>query len=221
MYVDYSRIIAYAARGAAHTVRISGGKLLDLCDEFRTVTVEGHHIGELRTEALADGHFAASGLVEHRHAHSVPEAALPVHRHHAHVLYEAPVAYLVIGDVVVHVADQTAVSQTYIVEAGILYTGLAAHSARQFEDMPEGTQAYLSAEVHVPYAAGIEALCHFHLIPVLRGAGRGLEQSDFLCAEFSIFLHSSLSSSIFLNSPALRIIIPRSRFSPSSSAGPR
>ena len=163
------------------------GQGIELFDQLRTVAVHGHDVGRLGVHPVKDFHFPAAGFAQDGNFHPVAETSRPVHEQQVHVFDQAVRSDVVIGDIVGDVVDQAAVSDTDIVEAGMVDPAGADDSARQGERALQGADGYVSGEFRVRDVFYTAA--DFYAAPVLRTASGGDELPDLRISQGFVCFH--------------------------------
>ena len=146
-------------------------------------------------KAVVHHHFASSRLVQYSHFYPITEFATTIHQNDVHILDESIVAYLIIGYVVLHILDAAVIPHRYIVQGGMIQTGMFLHSACQGKLVLEHAQLYLTRETGMEHIIRLKIWGDLDVRPIVRRTGMFLQKADFVFVQFPIVVHIILHKS--------------------------
>ena len=94
------------------------------------MTIKRHNICQLSGKPVIDHNFASTGLIQHRHLHTVSEGTHPVCKDDIHIFNEGTAAYSIIGNIILYIFNAAVISDSHIMQSGIINSGMLAHSSR-------------------------------------------------------------------------------------------
>lgn len=144
--IEYHYMAADRTDSGGMLIGVEIGNFLHPRNQLRAVTVKCHDIGLVGGEFIADKHFTAACLVQHRHLYAVTELGQPVYEDNIHILDEGIVSDFIIGNIVLDILNAAVIAHCYIMECYVPQAGMFLYSARQGKFRPEHSQTYLARE---------------------------------------------------------------------------
>ena len=129
------------------------------------MAVKRHDISLLGGEAVIDGDFTATGLIEHRDLHAVAEGRLAVADDDIDIFDESVVSDAVIGNIIVNALYAAVVTHFNVVKRNMVQSGMLFHAAGELELLVKGSKADISRETGGNDMVGGKALGYHDASP--------------------------------------------------------